>query len=120
MKLKESIGIVLSLRKEGLTYQAIGEKLKISRQRVYQIIQESNKKRDAWDEGLGIRNRNLLKSLGVTTKEQAKELVHTRKIKPFMQKNYGYRSFNDLCQWLGIDCDTKVSKLCPHCSKSLK
>jgi len=119
MKLKESIGIVLSLRKEGLTYQAIGEKLKISRQRVYQIIQESNKKRDAWDEGLGIRNRNLLKSLGVTTKEQAKELVHARKIKPFMQKNYGYRSFNDLCNWLDIDSKTKTSKVCPHCHKAL-
>jgi len=39
MKLNESIDTVKKLRSEGLTYRLIGEHLKMSKQRVYQIIQ---------------------------------------------------------------------------------
>jgi DNA invertase Pin-like site-specific DNA recombinase len=39
MKLNDSIDTVKKLRSEGLTYRLIGEHLKLSKQRVYQIIQ---------------------------------------------------------------------------------
>lgn len=119
MKLNESIGIVMGLRKEGLTYQAIGQQLKISRQRVYQIIQEANKVRDGVDQGLSKRNRKLLIDMSIGSKEQAIQLIANRSIKPFMQKNYGYRSFNELCAWAGIDARTKSPLVCPHCHKSI-
>lgn len=123
MKLKESIDQVVEMRASKLTYREIGEKLGISKQRVYQILSEQKRietERNEWSYGLSVRNRSILRTLKIESREQAIEAIKEKRIKPLLFKNYGYRSFSELCQWLGIDCDIKVSKLCPHCGKSLK
>jgi hypothetical protein len=119
MKLSDSIDQVRKLRSEGLTYRLIGEHLKMSKQRVYQIIQ-AGKQRDIerakWTYGLSVRNAKLMEKLGITSNESARVAVLTGEIAPFKWDNFGRKSYNDLCQWLDVKpLESFSGKKCPHC-----
>ena len=119
MKLSDSIDQVRKLRSEGLTYRLIGEHLKMSKQRVYQIIQ-AGKQRDIerakWTYGLSVRNAKLMEKLGITSNESARVAVLTGEIAPFKWDNFGRKSYNDLCQWLEVKpLESFSGKKCPHC-----
>lgn len=119
MKLKDSIDAVKNLRNEGLTYRLIGEHLKISKQRVYQIIQAGQQRdlnRSKWTFGLSVRNAKLMEKLGITCRESARVAVLTCEIAPFKWPKYGRKSYNDLCQWLDVKpIESIPDRKCPHC-----
>ena len=76
MKLSDSIDTVVKLRSEGLTYRLIGEHLKMSKQRVYQIIQAGRQRdldRSKWTFGLSVRNAKLMDRLEFKCKEDARK-----------------------------------------------
>ena len=119
MKLNESIDAVVKLRGEGLTYRLIGEHLKMSKQRVYQIIQAGRQRdldRAKWTFGLSVRNSKLMDRLELKSKEDARNAVLSGGIAPLKWANFGRKSYNDLCQWLDVKpLESIPNRKCPHC-----
>lgn len=124
MKINDSINKINELRLKGYTYKAIGDEMKISKQRVSQIIGASKKRDDnnkKWTSGLSTRNVLLMEKLGVQDKSTAILLIETRKIVPFKWPNFGRKSYHDLCSWLGTQpIDPGLGRHCPHCGKTSK
>lgn len=119
MKLNESIDAVVKLRGEGLTYRLIGEHLKMSKQRVYQIIQ-AGRQRDLdkakWTFGLSVRNSKLMDRLELKSKEEARNAVLSGGIAPLKWVNFGRKSYTDLCKWLDVKpLESIPDRKCPHC-----
>ena len=119
MKLNESIDAVVKLRGEGLTYRLIGEHLKMSKQRVYQIIQ-AGRQRDLdkakWTFGLSVRNSKLMDRLELKSKEDARNAVLSGGIAPLKWVNFGRKSYTDLCKWLDVKpLESIPDRKCPHC-----
>ncbi len=119
MKLSDSIDTVVKLRSEGLTYRLIGEHLKLSKQRVYQIIQAGRQRdldRSKWTFGLSVRNAKLMDKLEFKCKEDARKAVLSGGIAPLKWANFGRKSYNDLCQWLDVKpLESLPDRKCPHC-----
>lgn len=119
MKLNESIDAVVKLRGEGLTYRLIGEHLKMSKQRVYQIIQAGRQRdldRAKWTFGLSVRNAKLMDRLELKSKEDARNAVLSGGIAPLKWVNFGRKSYTDLCQWLDVKpLESIPDRKCPHC-----
>jgi len=119
MKLNESIDAVVKLRGEGLTYRLIGEHLKMSKQRVYQIIQAGRQRdldRAKWTFGLSVRNAKLMDRLEFKCKEDARKAVLSGGIAPLKWANFGRKSYTDLCQWLDVKpLESLPDRKCPHC-----
>ena len=119
MKLNESIDTVKKLRSEGLTYRLIGEHLKMSKQRVYQIIQAGRQRdldQSKWTFGLSVRNAKLMDRLELKSKEDARNAVLSGGIAPLKWVNFGRKSYTDLCQWLDVKpLESLPDRKCPHC-----
>jgi hypothetical protein len=119
MKLNESIDTVKKLRSEGLTYRLIGEHLKMSKQRVYQIIQAGRQRdldQSKWTFGLSVRNSKLMDRLEFKCKEDARKAVLSGGIAPLKWVNFGRKSYTDLCQWLDVKpLESLPDRKCPHC-----
>ena len=119
MKLNESIDAVVKLRGEGLTYRLIGEHLKMSKQRVYQIIQAGRQRdldRAKWTFGLSVRNAKLMDRLEFKCKEDARKAVLSGGIAPLKWVNFGRKSYTDLCKWLDVKpLESIPDRKCPHC-----
>lgn len=119
MKLNESIDAVVKLRGEGLTYRLIGEHLKMSKQRVYQIIQAGQQRdldRAKWTFGLSVRNSKLMDRLELKSKEDARNAVLSGGIAPLKWVNFGRKSYTDLCKWLDVKpLESIPDRKCPHC-----
>ena len=119
MKLNESIDAVVKLRGEGLTYRLIGEHLKMSKQRVYQIIQAGRQRdldQSKWTFGLSVRNSKLMDRLEFKCKEDARKAVLSGGIAPLKWANFGRKSYTDLCQWLDVKpLESIPDRKCPHC-----
>ena len=119
MKLNESIDAVVKLRGEGLTYRLIGEHLKMSKQRVYQIIQAGRQRdldRSKWTFGLSVRNAKLMDRLEFKCKEDARKAVLSGGIAPLKWVNFGRKSYTDLCKWLDVKpLESIPDRKCPHC-----
>lgn len=119
MKLNESIDQVTELRAKGLTYRLIGEHLKMSKQRVYQIIQAGKQRdldRSKWTFGLSVRNAKLMDRLELKSKEEARNAVLSGGIAPLKWVNFGRKSYTDLCKWLDVKpLESIPDRKCPHC-----
>jgi hypothetical protein len=119
MKLSDSIDTVVKLRSEGLTYRLIGEHLKLSKQRVYQIIQAGRQRdldQSKWTFGLSVRNAKLMDRLEFKCKEDARKAVLSGGIAPLKWVNFGRKSYTDLCQWLEVKpLESLPDRKCPHC-----
>jgi hypothetical protein len=120
MKLSDSINKVKELRDKGLTYQAIGNELKISKQRVCQIIVAGKKRnldQSKWTHGLSSRNAKLMEKLDIKSTNEAIIEINSGKIIPHRFPNFGRKSYVDLCKWLGVDPKPDKAGHCPHCGK---
>ncbi len=121
VKLTESIEKVTQLRKQGLTYQAIGDTLKMSKQRVHQVMTAHKKlesSKDLWTHGLSTRNTTLMIQLKVNNPVTLITMIKSGDIRPFKYKNFGLRSYHDLCAWAGVaPIEFRKIKTCPHGNK---
>ncbi len=102
MRLDESTPMVMQMRSEGLTYHLIAMELGVTRQRVQQIVdiaERKAKRGPVWTDGLSPRNLRLVRRLGLKDKASVAQAVTDRRIKPTGRKNYGVKSYHDLCAW---------------------
>jgi len=45
-------------------------------------------------------------------------MIKSGDIRPFKYKNFGLRSYHDLCAWVGVaPIEFRKIKTCPHCNK---
>ena len=105
MKLEYAIERVSELRAQGLTMHAIGQQLGVSRQRIHQILHSNihmENERSKWTFGLSTRNIRIVQSLKLTTKQEVINAIILQKIFPNMTKNFGIRSYFDLCEWANV------------------
>ena len=102
MKLEESIKQVSELRAKGLSMNAIGRQLGVTRQRIHQIVharEVQSQIESTWTNGAPKRCLKIIESLKLTTKQEVAEAIILHKIFPNMTKNFGIRSYFDLCEW---------------------
>lgn len=102
MKLEYAMDKVQELRAQGLTMNAIGKQLGVSRQRIHQIIHSKemqSKIESVWTNGMPKRCLKIIESLKLTTKQEVAEAIILQRITPNMTKNFGLRSYFDLCEW---------------------
>lgn len=102
MKLEYAMEKVQELRAQGLTMNAIGQQLGVSRQRIHQIIHSKemrSKIESVWTNGMPKRCLKIVESLKLTTKQEVAEAIILQRITPNMTKNFGLRSYFDLCEW---------------------
>lgn len=105
MKLEYAMEKVQELRAQGLTMHAIGQQLGVSRQRIHQIIHSKemrSKIESAWTHGMPKRCLKIIESLKLTTKQEVAEAIILQRITPNMTKNFGLRSYFDLCEWAEV------------------
>lgn len=126
MKHSEALIKVNELRSKGYSYTQVARELGFTKQRVGQILHkqvriESDKTH--WAHGLSVRNRHILDKLQISSREVAIHAVNVGDIRPFKWPNFGIRSYNDLCKWLGVTppCgkySRSAPKLvcCPRCA----
>jgi len=102
MKLEEAIKQVSELRAKGLSMNVIGRQLGVTRQRIHQIVharEVQSQIESAWTHGMPARALKIVESLKLTTKQEVAEAIILHKIFPNMAKNFGIRSYFDLCEW---------------------
>ena len=105
MKLEYAMEKVQELRAQGLTMNAIGQQLGVSRQRIHQIIHSKemrSKIESVWTNGMPKRCLKIIESLKLTTKQEVAEAIILQRITPNMTKNFGLRSYFDLCEWANV------------------
>lgn len=105
MKLEYAMEKVQELRAQGLTMHAIGQQLGVSRQRIHQIIHSKemrSKIESVWTHGMPKRCLKIIESLKLTTKQEVAEAIILQRITPNMTKNFGLRSYFDLCEWANV------------------
>jgi transcriptional regulator len=103
MKLEDSITIVSDLRAKGLTMGAIGRQLGVSRQRIHQIIHARESEIEpTWTNGTPTRSIKIIESLKLKTKQEVAEAIILEQIFPNMTKNFGIKSYFDLCKWANV------------------
>ena len=80
----------------------IGRQLGVTRQRIHQIVharEVQSQIESAWTHGMPARALKIVESLKLTTKQEVAEAIILHKIFPNMAKNFGIRSYFDLCEW---------------------
>lgn len=112
MKLEYAMEKVQELRAQGLTMNAIGQQLGVSRQRIHQIIHSKemrSKIESVWTHGMPKRCLKIIESLKLTTKQEVAEAIILQRITPNMTKNFGLRSYFDLCEWAEVAPPTTLT-----------
>lgn len=112
MKLEYAMEKVQELRAQGLTMHAIGQQLGVSRQRIHQIIHSKemrSKIESVWTHGMPKRCLKIIESLKLTTKQEVAEAIILQRITPNMTKNFGLRSYFDLCEWADVAPPTTLT-----------
>ena len=70
-----------------------------------------------------VRVTNVLNRLGLTTMKQIRNAIVDGSLHPTnrnpLQRNFGRKSYREVCEKLGIDCTCAQNKTCPHCGKEL-
>jgi hypothetical protein len=120
-RLADMVPPVILMRAEGRTLQQIADALKVSKQRVSQIVYAA-KAHEAiqarWGFPFSVRTDRVLEALAVDSKEKALELYHSGHLFPGAVWSFGHRSYREICEWLGVPPLKKRPKhgnKCPHC-----
>lgn len=72
-------------------------------------------------EGLSVRVANGLHNAGIHTRDQAEERVRSGKLTPMTLRNFGAKSYAELCKFLGIrEHPADPRPRCQGCGRVLK
>lgn len=122
-KIAHLIPEVMQMRAEGKSITRIGEVLGLSKQRVSQISMAAKAKeaiQAQWGWPFTTRTYNVLNRLAVKNKDQALSLYSSGHLHPNSVTGFGWKSYSEICEWLGVSVllkQPKAPKLCPHCGK---
>ena len=125
MKLQHLVPKVALMRAEGQTLQQIGHELQLSKQRISQICKSAQRLEQIqaeWGWPFSVRTFNCLQRMAVRTKEEALSLYRSGHIHPNVVSGFGWVSYKEICDWLGVPMTkkpTNQSTVCPHCGKQI-
>ena len=97
----------LIMRRDGAVFRVIGEKLGVCAARAREIVYRAERKAKNYKdefEQLSVRVLNVLKSQGLTTREDILSAVEVGLLNPNSKSigNYGDKSHREVLDWLGI------------------
>jgi hypothetical protein len=116
---------VMQLKAEGKTIMEIGEILGLTKQRISQIARAAQTKAEIqaqWGWPFSTRTFNILDRMAVKDKDEAMSLYTSGHLHPNAVTGFGWKSYGEICEWLGVPVllkRPKQPKLCPHCGKIL-
>lgn len=125
MKISDMIPAVILMRAEGRTLQEIGDTLKVSKQRISQVVHAAKKHEEIqarWGFPFSVRTDRILEALAVDSKEKALQLYRTGHLYPGAVWSFGHRSYREICEWLGVEPLGKGQgrpRTCPHCKRAI-
>jgi hypothetical protein len=124
-KLQHLIPDVMQMRASGYTLQHIAGVLGLSKQRISQISRSAKDKaaiQAEWGWPFTTRTYNVLKRLAVKDRDEAIKLYTSGHIHPNAVTGFGWKSYGEICEWLGVPPmkkRPKVKGVCPHCGKEI-
>jgi hypothetical protein len=125
VKLQHLIPEVMQMRAEGLSLQVIGDRLKLSKQRVSQVTQAARRLEQIqakWGWPFSTRTNNIVERLAIRDRDHALELYNSGHLHPQSVTGFGVCSYHEICEWLGVPVlkrRPEPKKTCPHCGKEI-
>ena len=113
------------MRTEGKTIMEIGEIMGLTKQRISQIARAAKTKAEIqaqWGWPFTTRTFNVLDRMAVKDKDEALSLYTSGHLHPNSVTGFGWGSYGEICEWLGVPVllkRPKQPKLCPHCGKHI-
>ena len=99
----------VTLRRGGMTYREIGEKIGVGPQRASQIVAKGERmlrwRKEGVDEvELGVRARNCLANAGIgSSRKSVREAIDSGVLHPSKSiRNYGWKTHKICCEYAGI------------------
>lgn len=124
-KISHLIPEVIRRRAEGETYEEIGKTMNLSRQRICQIKQAAERQEKitkVWGFPFSVRSFKLLQRLSVKSRDEALQLYLSGHIYPNAVTGFGWKSYHEICEWLGVPMlrhRPGQGDICPHCQKPI-
>lgn len=126
--LDDRFSLVISLRKQGVTFTEIAKRLGISWQRVQQLYNEAinkSKNQGQWWNGMSERTINFLNSNNLLSKKQVKKAIIAGTLHPLAKpklKGFGWTVYSEIRQALGLleipESGKKPLPIkCPYCGE---
>lgn len=125
IKVASLIPDVMQMKAEGKSITEIASALGLSKQRISQIAQAAKAKAEIqaqWGWPFSTRTYNILDRIAVRDKEDAMSLYVSGHLHPNAVTGFGWKSYAEICEWLGVPVllkRPKEPKLCPHCGKQI-
>lgn len=122
-KVAHLIPEVMQMRAEGLTIEKIGGILGLTKQRVSQIAAAARRKEEIqyqWGFPFSVRTFNILNRMVIKDRDEAMKLYLSGHLHPNAVTGFGWVSYKEICEWLGVPMlrkQPKTGKTCPHCGK---
>lgn len=118
------------LRKQGLKFKDVGQRLNVCAQQARQLYESAEHRlnRDPhWTDGLSTRPKNILINMGFESRKQVLEAYNLGRMRPCKRgpRNYGWKSHKEVAKWLGLPEPMKpgiiarMAETCPHCGRNL-
>jgi hypothetical protein len=125
MKLRHLIPEVMQMRAEGLSLQVIGDRLKLTKQRVSQVTQAAQRLeliQSQWGWPFTTRTHNIIQRLAIRDRDHALALYKTGHLHPQSVSGFGVCSYHEICEWLGVPVlkrRPEPKRTCTHCGKEI-
>lgn len=99
--------LVADLRKQGLTFQQIGERIHTSTGHARTICLQAEEREEeercpGWRYGLSVRAANTLSNMHIDTRAEATEAFKSA-IDPLRRKGLGPATYREIRLWLGLE-----------------
>ena len=123
-KLQQMIPEVLQLKAQGFTTTKIAKILGVTKQRISQISHAAKVRAEIqaqWGWPFSTRTYNVMERMAIRNKEHALELYKTGHLHPNTIRGFGWVSYSEICEWLGVPMLHKrpgsISHICQYCGK---
>lgn len=118
--------LAYQLRKQGLSFREIGERMGISSVRARQLYLAAKCKltrEPHWTDGLSVQSANCLNNCNINSREEAMEAYQSGKLRVGngRPRNYGWKTHKEVAKWLGLpepqkpSVRVRLAKTCPPC-----
>lgn len=111
--------LAVGLRRSGMTFRKIGERIGVGNKRASQIVARGERKLKLWEDGvdsveLDCRAANCISNAGVGfSREAVKEAIESGVLHPSVcrLRNYGWKTHKICCEYAGIPSHREEERL---------
>jgi len=111
--------LAVGLRRSGMTFRKIGERIGVGGGRASQIVAAGERKLKRWEQGddaveLDCRSANCISNAGVGfSRESVKEAIESGVLHPSIcsLRNYGWKTHKICCEYAGIPYHREEERL---------